>query len=193
LRGTGLGGLRGMPRVRKLTEGVSLIRPFLSIPRTDLRRYLQHVGQEYRTDSSNADTERTRNRIRLELLPQLEKEYNPEVAGALVRLGQLAGESQQLIEELAADLATRAVIERGATSVVLRVDVLQASPAIVVREALIRIWRDQSWSRDAMGFDEWESLRSILDGPNEASLVRDFPGNISARRSREHLLLTRRV
>jgi len=192
LRGTGLAGLRGMPRVRKLTEGVSLIRPWLSISRRDLRTYLHQVCQDFRTDSSNADLDRTRNRIRRELLPHLAQEYNPEVAAALVRLGQLAGEAQDTIEQLAEALASRAIAEASAEHMVLRCDVFSGAAPLVVRETLIQIWRQQVWSRDAMGLAEWEALAALVISPAIQATAKTFPGNIEAKRTGDSLMLTRR-
>src|SRR5206468_2111324 len=71
LRGTGLDGLRGIASCRILTTNVSVIRPLLSVTRVGVLDYLAGVGQDYRTDESNADRRFTRNRIRHELLPLL--------------------------------------------------------------------------------------------------------------------------
>jgi tRNA(Ile)-lysidine synthase len=73
LRGAGLKGLRGIAERRPLEEGVSLIRPMLAVTRAEVREYLRIKGQAFRQDSSNFDRRLTRNRIRHELLPYLEK------------------------------------------------------------------------------------------------------------------------
>ena len=64
LRGTGLKGLRGIAARRQLAPGVELVRPLLNVTRADVMEYLQELGQSYRTDSSNADRDYTRNRLR---------------------------------------------------------------------------------------------------------------------------------
>ena len=56
LRGTGLAGLSGMPASRVLSESVRLVRPLLDVNRTEIERFLQSLGQDFRTDSSNRDT-----------------------------------------------------------------------------------------------------------------------------------------
>ena len=93
LRGTGIAGLSGIPRCRRLSPAVTLIRPLLEVRRVELVDYLASLGQAYREDSSNLDRRFTRNRIRHDLLPQLAEHYNPGVGEALRRLGHLAGES----------------------------------------------------------------------------------------------------
>ena len=77
LRGTGIAGLAGIPRCRRLSPAVTLIRPLLEVRRAELVDYLASLGQSYREDSSNLDRRFTRNRIRHDLLPQLAKDFNP--------------------------------------------------------------------------------------------------------------------
>ena len=95
VRGTGPRGLAGMPAWRPLSEEVVLLRPLLKVARAAIRDYLVALGQPYRDDATNADLSRTRARIRHDLLPKLAAEYNPKVANALVRLGELAGASHR--------------------------------------------------------------------------------------------------
>ena len=86
LRGTGLSGLRGIPETRGL-----YIRPLLDTSRSEIEAYCLQHGLEPRRDPSNFQTDHyTRNRVRLELLPQLAREYNPAVSSALVRLSEIA-------------------------------------------------------------------------------------------------------
>jgi len=111
IRGTGIGGLRGMARARllrlpflerdqpeELSEEpvqwaefpspgtATLIRPLLEIRRGELVDYLDDLAQPYRSDASNADVRFTRNRIRHELLPRLAEQFNSAVVDALLRL-----------------------------------------------------------------------------------------------------------
>src|SRR5205823_11908216 len=79
LRGTGLAGLRGIPRARELASGITLIRPLLDLERSVVLDYLAKIGQDFRDDASNRDEAYTRNRIRHQLLPLLAREYNPHI------------------------------------------------------------------------------------------------------------------
>ncbi|MEZ6112062.1 MAG: tRNA lysidine(34) synthetase TilS [Pirellulaceae bacterium] len=100
VRGTGLNGLRGIRRVRPLTPDVSLIRPLLSVRRSQVVAYLKKLGQAFRTDATNEQPVYTRNRIRLELLPLLAANYNSQITDSLVRLAELAGEACDVIQPL---------------------------------------------------------------------------------------------
>ncbi|HEX5104177.1 MAG TPA: tRNA lysidine(34) synthetase TilS, partial [Pirellulaceae bacterium] len=66
LRGTGLAGLAGIPRVRRLTDAATLIRPLLNVTRAEVLEYLHSLGQSYRDDATNQSADYTRNRVRLQ-------------------------------------------------------------------------------------------------------------------------------
>ena len=87
LRGTGLDGLRGIPARRG-----RFVRPLLDVSRAEIEDYCAAHGLEPRRDPSNLSADAyTRNRVRLELLPLLVRDYSPAVAGSLLRLSDIAG------------------------------------------------------------------------------------------------------
>lgn len=96
LRGSGTRGLGGM---REKT-GV-IIRPLLNFSHRQLKEYCQKVGLSYCHDSSNDDLNFTRNRIRHELLPYLEHNFNSDIKSALVRLAFLQQEDADYLEQRA--------------------------------------------------------------------------------------------
>lgn len=73
LRGTSLEGLGGMSPRRELAPGIALIRPLLPLTRAEVSDYLDVHGLSSRLDRSNADPKFTRNWVRREVLPLLEK------------------------------------------------------------------------------------------------------------------------
>ena len=88
LRGAGPTGLSGMQADRQIGQ-VRLIRPLLEVSRGEVLEYLQTRGLTYREDSSNANRRFLRNRIRHELLPLLEREYNPGIRAVLRRTAEI--------------------------------------------------------------------------------------------------------
>lgn len=72
VRGSGLLGLCGMQPVRR-DNGVYYIRPLLNCSRAEIEEYLAENGQEYCIDSTNLDETYSRNRIRRQIMPQLEQ------------------------------------------------------------------------------------------------------------------------
>ena len=208
LRGTGLAGLVGIPRARPLDPGVALIRPLLSFRRHELRTYLSDLQQPFREDASNADVKFTRNRLRNDLIPRLERDYNAAVIEALLRLGNLAGEAQQIIAQQIGGYHA-ALLNAGDTEIVIDCRRLLGEPPFLLREWLISLWRERGWPEQAMGHREWTELAGMICGPSSAndSLLagatssgvtssdasRMFPGAIRAQKTGEQLSLTRRL
>ena len=84
IRGSGRKGLSGIPPV---SNGV-IIRPLIETPRREIEKYLVSNGIKWIEDSTNKLRTIHRNRIRLDLLPELEK-YNPKIKETLSRTSDL--------------------------------------------------------------------------------------------------------
>jgi tRNA(Ile)-lysidine synthase len=70
--------------------GGAIIRPLLTFRRSEILEYLQQIGQDWREDRSNLDLQHTRNRVRHQLLPALEKEFNPRIRELLAEMAEIA-------------------------------------------------------------------------------------------------------
>jgi tRNA(Ile)-lysidine synthase len=188
-RGTGLAGLRGMQSVRPLAEGLTLVRPLLRIRRTQIEDWLGSLGQDYRTDSTNADTSRTRSRIRHSVLPALEREFGPQIRDTLLRVADQADELQSAIQELAAGLLNRCRVDEAPDVVRLDAEMLSGQPRHLVREVFVELWKRKSWPRQATGFDDWDRLARLVKEGGTATL----PGNIEATRRGKLIAIRRRA
>ena len=193
VRGTGIRGLRGMARARPLGPA-TLLRPLLEIRRAELTAYLRDLGQPCRVDRSNEDMRFMRNRIRKDLLPLLSAEYNHAIADALLQLGQLASESQSLIDFIVGEAVEKCVYKNRPDELVLDCQVLAKHPRYMIREVLMEVWRRQDWPLADMGFAEWESLADMIlfqeKGLRDERHKRQFPGAIFAKLSGHELRLT---
>jgi tRNA(Ile)-lysidine synthase len=86
LRGSGATGLAA---IRPATQE-GTVRPLLGVDRTEVEEYLRQRGIVWREDASNASLDFARNRIRHELLPQLTREWNPELTGTLAHTADIS-------------------------------------------------------------------------------------------------------
>lgn len=99
VRGTGLRGLCGIPRIRG-----NIVRPLLDCTRAEVEDYLGALGQPYCIDSTNLTDDYTRNRIRHDILPRL-CALNPNFSGAMARMLPRLAAQQALTDCLAAQSA----------------------------------------------------------------------------------------
>ena len=82
LRGAGAAGLAAMAE-----KGPGrIIRPILSVTRAEVLTYLESIGEPFVNDSSNQSSAILRSRVRVELIPMLERNYAPGLRGRLVKL-----------------------------------------------------------------------------------------------------------
>ena len=100
LRGTAGRGLAGMLPVR-MEGGVRIVRPLLECHHHELCHWLKERGVAWREDATNADPAHTRrNRIRLELLPELARNYNPVIHDTLASLAHAQRLDNALLEAM---------------------------------------------------------------------------------------------
>ena len=106
LRGAGLQGLRAILPARTI-EGVEIIRPLLTVTRGDIENYLKKNKLSFRTDPTNRQTQYFRNKIRLKLLPLLEKEYNKNIRSVLANVSEIVTADYDFLEEEASRYFSR--------------------------------------------------------------------------------------
>lgn len=103
LRGAALPGLSGMPYrgIIPLWDGqIPLVRPLLDLWRDEIDAYVAELGISPRIDLSNQDTTYFRNRLRHELIPQLET-YNPQFRNVILRMVAVLNQEDQLLQTYA--------------------------------------------------------------------------------------------
>ncbi len=102
LRGSGLSGLKGMEYRTLLPvfdPQIHLVRPLLSLWRTDIETYCREHSLEPHYDASNADQVYFRNRLRHALIPELEK-YNPHIKQSLLHTAKALQGDYAALQEI---------------------------------------------------------------------------------------------
>lgn len=102
IRGTGIEGLGSIKYKRD-----NIIRPLLDVERCDIEEYCRREDLKFCTDSTNAESDYTRNRIRNELMPMLCESFNPSIINSLCRLADNAAEDAEFINGYANRLYNR--------------------------------------------------------------------------------------
>ena len=167
-RGTGLGGLKGMPDRRPLSPAVQLVRPLLNFCRADLEAFAAERCIPHAQDASNNSSEFARNRVRHQILPLLRESLNPGIDQALVRLdaalGREADAQQAALGFRQYFEAQQALVDVGAGSLL---DLEQARRnALLAAAGLVNVQRERVAS--------WITLYKSLGGgwtPDAATTV----------------------
>ncbi len=160
LRGASIPGMAGIRR-RSGGPGGRILRPLLDVTRAELTAYLESRGEAWREDSSNASPQFARNRIRLELLPQLERDWNPELTRGLARTARLAYDEEEFWNAYIARTAAAIFHQKGNTAVVAASNLLSPEVEVAVARRLVR------WAIDLVKGDtkqiEYQHVEAVLD------------------------------
>lgn len=174
IRGTGADGLQALSWKRPLIDGVVLVRPLLELTRTQTGQFCQDFQLPIWEDSTNQDLKYARNRIRQELLPYLQENFNPQVESALAQTAELLQGEVEYLEHVAQQLREEAV-----NGVPLRLNrrVLQKAPIALQRRVMRQVL--QEILEIAPSFEQIEKLTALVTAPNR-SQTDPFPGGAIA-------------
>ena len=183
-RGSGPSGLKGMA-----PQDGTVHRPFLGIERATLRQALEDAGVAWWEDPHNSDERFARVRVRHQVLPVLEQELGPGVAGALARTAELFRADSTALDAEASDWFDRHAVSAKDGSWSVPVDALeQASVALQTRALRMLVMRvgggAPSYAQTTQLRRLWEQWKgqSAMDVSGASVERRD--GQIVARASR---------
>ncbi len=187
LRGTGPAGLAGIPPVR---DGW-ITRPLIETKRTQIEEYCRDHGLEPRIDKSNLKNVYTRNRLRLELIPQLEREYNSNLVETLVRTGEIFRDEESYLEELTAKYLDQVRLPEKTGEIRFDLERFLDLPAAIQRRVIRRAWAELAGAEHNLGFTHLADSINILHyGHTGASL--HLPLGITLNRLYGQFSLSRR-
>lgn len=179
LRGTGVHGLAGIPMLRYSDEGYAIIRPLLRVSREEVEAYIKANNLKPNIDESNFGTDYTRNKIRNELIPYLEKNYNPNIKESLRRYAEIADGDDGVMNDIAYSEASETItVNQDDNVVTLDVSELVDNPPAINRRVVGIVLRSLRVESSA----SYELVQMILkmiysDNP---SAVLDLPGGYKA-------------
>ena len=96
LRGSGISGLKGIEAIRDN----KYIRPLIQTTRNDIEEYCTKNKLEPKIDKSNLESIYKRNKVRNDLIPYIQKEYNPNFLKTINRLSEVATEENEYLEKI---------------------------------------------------------------------------------------------
>lgn len=132
MRGSGMEGLVGIKPVRDNIY----IRPIINIVRGDIEAYCEEKKLEARIDKSNLENIYNRNKVRLELIPYIQDNFNKDIVNTLVRLSQTISNDNEYLEKTANERYELYGYTIGGR-VIIKKEVFNESEAILTR--IIRI------------------------------------------------------
>ena len=133
MRGSGAGGLAGIPAIRGPWR-----RPFLGFGRGELRAEAERIGLPFVDDPANEDDRFLRSRVRHRLLPEIAADYSPGISTDLVRTATLLGRDDDFLASLGDSIA----VSTRSGNTVLPVAAVMSAPLPVATRAIRRALRE---------------------------------------------------
>lgn len=175
-RGSGPRGLCGMPPRRG-----AVIRPLLAASRRELEEFARENALPYVTDGTNLLTEYTRNKMRLKLIPFVQREINSQAVSHIACLAEKNRKWSRYIETVAASAAGRMIEEREGRMDLLLEEFLKEDGVIQDEVLRILFLKCIPGAKDIRQV-HYEQVRALADGvpgnrislPGDITVVREY-------------------
>ena len=186
LRGSGLYGLRGILPQREITD-VTFVRPLMGVARADIEAYLKSKRIIFCTDTTNRLLKYTRNKIRLQLLPLLAREYNPQITDILTDVAHTAYEDYDFLFNCAQKRFEKSVIVSAGRVKISLQQISRLHPAIrrlIIRQMAQVLTHDPS----ALTFEHVRAVEDWIADSGHGCLC--LPHNMTVGKTKKFLELS---
>jgi tRNA(Ile)-lysidine synthase len=190
IRGAGADGLQALTWQRPLANGLQLVRPLLEVTRAQTFQFCQQHNLPIWEDVYNQDRKYARARIRQEVLPYLQRHFNPQVETALAQTAELLRADVEHLENAAKQLRQQAMesvtpaeqdtdttAETKCSSLRLNRLVLRDAPIALQRRAIRQFLQEAQ--QMAPSFEQIEEMTTLITAPNR-SRTSSFPKGTTA-------------
>ena len=187
IRGTSAAGLAGIPPVR---DDI-FVRPLISITRAEIESYLNEQHISYIPDSSASEQHYLRNKIRHQLMPLLQHDYNPNMVHTLNRLGELLRQDNEMLDTMVREGVAGIVPPGQENEFVFPVKSIQKYPEAlqgrIIKAVIARIKN----SSQGIYFRHIEAVRQLISSMGPSKKIQ-LPAGWSVVREYDTLIFTRK-
>lgn len=186
LRGSGLQGLRAIQPVSHINES-KIIHPFLELSKKEILKYLKQSKIAFKTDPTNRQLKFFRNKVRLNLLPLLEKEYNPNIKETLINLTNtlsadfdfIAAKTEELFQNICTVDSKRQTVRVPSGKIIRQ-------PVSLQRMLLRQIYKTLKGDTNRLEQKHILAAEELLNTMPDGSLVH-WPYGVSVQKTKEFL------
>lgn len=186
MRGTGLQGLRGIEHKRD--DGV--IRPILDISRDDIEKYCEENKLEPKIDNTNLETIYSRNKIRLEIIPYMEREFNENIIETIVRMSENIKVDSDYIDKQA-DRSYEISTKRYSDGVYIFTKYMTELHDAIKKRIVIRAIREVLGDAKLIDKKHIDDVLELLPTEKKSKKI-NLPRGLFAFRFADYILLTNR-
>lgn len=171
IRGSGPDGLAGIP----IKRNDCIIRPILNITKKEIEQYCVENKLEFVVDETNFTTDYTRNKIRLELIPMIEREFNSGFVNTVTENAKIFRETSQFLEGCMKRAYERVVLNEKAS-----LDMLKAEENIIIRLIIQQMYCEFLNTHEKLSNSYTDKILALIK-ENKTQKTVNLPNKISAR------------
>lgn len=187
IRGSGMLGLGGMSPVKAM-QGLTIIRPLIEISRREIEEFIKSNNLPFRHDSSNDKIIFTRNKIRRELMPFLEKNFNPNIKEVLVNTAENLRLENEFLERFARR-KFKSVSRHKNGEILIDIKRLKKQPEAIRKRVLRTALRELKGDLRRFTYQHWKEVDELLGSRPTHSKV-DLPAGISVAKKKDSIVLS---
>jgi tRNA(Ile)-lysidine synthase len=188
IRGSGLRGLKGMLPIR---EG-RVVRPLLDVWREKIESFTRERGIPYLVDSSNLKEKYLRNRIRLKLIPSIEKEYQPNFKEVVLRSSAILRAEDDCLSQKTEE-TYETMIQEGENAVAFSYPSYQSLPEAIrwriLEKALGKLQDGGAGSEEREWFDVFPIYQRL--NSRAPSFLMELPRGLTLEKRYDQVILGR--
>lgn len=166
LRGSGSNGLVGIEE-----KNENIIRPILSIEKSEILNFLKANSVPYVEDYTNLENDYRRNKIRNELIPYIKENFNPNIINTLTNMSNIIKSEQEFIEEYTDSLN---IIKKVNNNFYLNIEKLKKQSKAIQRNLVIKSYERLNGNRKDLSFENIEDILDLVYKKNSSFEIKNY-------------------
>lgn len=186
IRGAGMKGLGGINPVKDM-HGFRIIRPLIEVSRKEIEDFILEKGLKSRKDSSNEKAIFTRNKIRLELIPLLEKDFNSNIKEVLANMAENLQAEDDFLNKYARR-KFRSVSRIKQESIFIDLRKLKKQPEAIRKRILRAGLEELKGDLRRLTYQHWKEMEELI-GERPVNSIVDLPAGVVITKGRTDIIL----
>ena len=187
IRGSGATGLKGIAPVRD----IKFIRPLAGLTRQQIETFLTSIDIVPRHDTTNTDIYYLRNRIRHELIPQLARDYNPNIKTGLRRTADILSAESEYLDTVARTAFETCRIQDLQKNVVLDRQKFRQHHIALQRRILRQSISEMLGNMRDFYFVHCDAMLNLIE-EDASNVILPLPNGLRFRRAYQRLIFERK-
>lgn len=187
MRGTGIDGLRGMEFKTR-----DIIRPILDVERSEIEKYCEDMSISPRIDKTNMMPIYGRNKVRLELIPYIEKTFNSNITNTLARTSEIMKVDSDFLMEYTEEKFMACLEEKGKAKIVLDIGKLDSLHKAVKTRVIRRAIEELITNLKGIEKKHIEDICKLINNQKTGKKI-NLTNNIIVTSSYENLIIEKNI